>query len=608
MGKHVGMCMIIVAVTCACGAAGEAVKRERLKHPYLLFRAEEIPKLREKLNDPAFAAYKRLLLVEGSAQSPATEESPPQRKRRLSASSPDMLLWSYVLTGDSAYKEASLEKARIDVMFQFDPGRHEEEFAMVRAARMAVVYDCLYDELARNDREAIEDFLDRALELFWKKYKKPQWGYANNIGAMFFGSSGLTALARLDGNPRAGDVLEEAVKGIQEFVDATLKHHADGAYPEGVFYWDFGVTPFLAFADALRRVTGDDRGLTDQDFFRNNHRFVETMLSGDGRFQSFADAYPDLTGFAVAAYVGSHFDQPLMRWTADYMAGQAKEGRLATGDAFRAMAFLWRDGVPAPKEFPGVPTLSILESVQWGAMRSSGVLRPALVVAVKGNPPERLPHAQPDYGSFVLQSRGERFLIDPNYQNRDSELHTLPLVDGDSPALESPAPQTGGEEDAVRVLVVESTDTYVKSKPRLVRRHFVMVGEKAVVVLDDLVAQYGEPGLITSNFQCGSTAEISSDRRGAVVVGRNSRLQMRFFGPEVALSTRRRPPVHTLAAAYAARQPDPLVTVLLPGDLRGEFAEVQYTKGYGLITVRLDGAAAVQFRLTRDGWQVRRPD
>ena len=48
-------------------------------------------------------------------------------------------------------------------------------------------------------------------------------------------------------------------------------------------------------------------------------------------------------------------------------------------------AFLYRDRTPAPKTFPGLPTLATLDSVQEGVLRSDGSqFIPRMVTGIKG--------------------------------------------------------------------------------------------------------------------------------------------------------------------------------------------------------------------------------
>ena len=63
----------------------------------------------------------------------------------------------------------------------------------------------------------------------------------------------------------------------------------------------------------------------------------------------------------------------MLLWLADRMhadfarrLGVAREN--TRGDTV-PFAFLWRSRRPAPKEFPGVPTLARLEVMQWGVLR-----------------------------------------------------------------------------------------------------------------------------------------------------------------------------------------------------------------------------------------------
>jgi len=131
----------------------------------------------------------------------------------------------------------------------------------------------------------------------------------------------------------------------------------------------------------------------------------------------FNDTQPRLYGLAVFADLGTRHERDLLLWLADFHAGTLAgednpyQIRAQARGSFRAFAVMFRGDRPGPPRFPGVPTLSVLEKQQWGAMRSSGDFVPNVVVGVKGSAGQLSHHKQNDLGSFIVYAGGEMMLL-----------------------------------------------------------------------------------------------------------------------------------------------------------------------------------------------------
>jgi hypothetical protein len=607
---HLLSCWITIGLAAMFTMLGGVVHAQA---PRRLYSPDDLAAMRAKFENPTFAPYREMLLENGDnlmlykgentywdelSQVNLKGRAYKLRAQRLQ---PVVMTlpWCYVMTGDTAYKDALVDVLRFEMKERqpFDAKRYQEEFKLVQVGvHAAIIYDLLRDELEPDDLAMLRAYLDDAIKLFFDaRDRGGTWGFNNNIGAVFFGAAGIIALSRLDDHPRAQEVLDEAIKGLNAgFVAKMIQPHPDGAYQEGALYWQFGCTWHIAFAEAYRRVTGRDSGQLDHPFYANNRRFVETMLGGDGYMIPFADAQPQLYGSAVMAYLGAKQDDALFRWLADRVLSSRHEDvayRLGSRDViYYLLAMQWRDTTPAPSAFPGVPTLAMLESLQWGTVRSDGAMSPALQLSVKGNPAKGLAHnTQADAGTFVVYARGQAFVIDPGYYQPDAAAHSLAVIDGQGPEAKTAkaAPLQGWERGEHRGLTVDATLPYLPRgasgpTPRRVARHFVLLADAAVVVLDDFVAGDGAPGHVVSRFQLGFPAELSPT--GAVVRGESHDLTVTCHGPEPALQLsgpndwgrswifkRRQVAWHTLEAAYTLDASRPMVTVMVPTD-RGQAA------------------------------------
>jgi hypothetical protein len=592
--------VLAAAVAAALPAQSLLAADGNRQHPYLLGTADDVARLRQKFNEPRFAAFKKSLLAEaqklmtyqGNPPEPGKDIGPANRAWNLQGqkmeSCADVLPWAYLLTGEPSYRDMYLRVMHYKWDRRYNFNQHESEFYVTNlGAAAAFAYDWLWPELSPEERRRYGEFLDQFLQL----RAKPSWSWTNNIGATYFAGTGLVALARLDENPKARPLLAECLGRIKnDFYPKSILPHPDSGYPEGPLYRTFALQWVLAYMDVYQRVTGDTRhGLLDPPFFRNSPRYIETLLGGDGVWVTFNDCQPQLYGGAWSAYLGAHYNQPLLRWFADYVLSQSDRPgteivRHEEGPPYTVFAFLWRDDKEA--EFPGLPTLSILPSLNNGCLRSDRTVRPGLMIAVRGRGADEHGHNQSDTGSFVLYSRGENFLIDPGYYQPAAESHSLLLVDGLAPTSGKTAPLEGLEENDVRCLAVDATAAYAGrpgNMPQRVRRLFTLVGQQAAIIVDDVVPGKDAPGNVTTLWQAAFKPEMLPNQRGAIIEGKQGRLWLGTFGPDLSLTvegpkdfgrswvyndmaSRGVVAWHTLKATYTAAAYKPLVTVLVPLD------------------------------------------
>jgi hypothetical protein len=600
-----------------------------IKHPYLLGRAEDVAHWRQKFNEPRFAEFKKTLLADaeqlmtyqGEAPQPGKDIGPSTRAYKLWAQkrreSLEVLPWCCVLTGEARYRETFLSMMRHEWKRKLDPQifRFEFELTMI-GAPAAIAYDLLWPELSEDDRRAFGAYLDQYL--VWKK--KASYGWSNNIGAVYHAGVGLVAQARLDENPEARTLLPRCIAAIKDpFYKASILPHDDGGYPEGPLYRNYALLWTLNFLDAYERITGDkSHGLLDPPFFRNSSRYIETLLGGDGVWVTFNDCQPQYYGAPWAAYLGARFDLPLCRWFADHCLEHSGDKSGQEGGLF---AFLWRDEKRAA--FPGLPTLSLLPSLNIGSIRSDRGIRPGMMLAVRGCGADEHGHNQPDTGSFVLYARGENFLIDPGYYQPAPDCHSLLIVDGAFPAKKKAAPVTGTERGDLRCVTVDATADCQQPRggPARLRRTFAVLADKAVVVLDDVLPGKDAPGKVSAYWQTGFAAEVQTDKRSAVIAGKQTRLRMQTLGPETSLSVNGPRDFgkswiyrklaeegavawHTLKAEYTADADTPLVTVFVPCGEKDKTPAVTCQRDAKAIVVRLPGNRAVRFVNGQQGWEL----
>ena len=584
-------------------------------HPYLFFRAQDLPGLREKFKKPMFRHYRTRALREADKRLDAEIGG----NFNASVGATTSLAFAYAFTNEEKYREKLLQWVR--------RGRHAtryEDFHMMSVAGMAIAYDVLFPELSPEDRAGFQDYLDRMLDGYLRD-ARGSWflgGHANFSNTVPVGNSGgmLAGLALMHSTPRAERAVDVAAKKAMLYPDRCIS--PDGGCREGVQYWDFGTSFHLILAHALKNATGDDRGLLDHPHLRENVNFIRTTLGGHGGQFAFCDTRePWLGGYAVCADLGSRYDQPLMLWVADLCARGGEKTRAR--DVWAPFAFLWRSEQPAPEKFPGLPTLAYLDSMHWGAMRSDGTFNPGLVVGLKGSRGPLTHHKQNDLGSYVVHANGEAYLVDPGYYEGKATDHTLPLIDGEGPGVSGSSITQSWEKGPWRHVTLDSTDGYGRAA-RSVRRLIVMHGEDSVVVLDDILPQKGQPGEITPQYQTGWTPKIDSDANAVRIEGQKGRLELRAFGHDLGLSAKDRTfssgwhwkkidehgpgDWHSISGTYSADPARPLITVLRPagpGEELPREPECSYEEDE--IVVRPNPACRVRFVRREGRWEFVRP-
>jgi hypothetical protein len=602
-------------------------------HPYLWFDTEGLAALKRKFQSPQLVDYRRLILEKA--------EGPREDLGRYGAPNHAAIihayLWAYLLSGRQDFKDKLL--AAVDALVagtealpseQQGASGHRrriidiDEFMCHNGEAIATVYDTLFKELPPEKRTQLLAYLDRHLTYYLGRVKANDWWYRNNPSntiAVGNGCGGIVALALMHSTSQADSALDAAVKTITEKYRGMAE---DGGCVEGNLYWDYGLTYQLLFGHALLGATGEDRGMLTQEKLSRVPEFVETQLGGDGRLFTFNDTQPWLTGLAVCADFGARLDSDLLRWLADRTAHEAATGgtRVFTRPQFYALAFRARDMKPAPGKFPGVPAVDYLRALHWGVLRSDGsAFMPGLVLGVKGRDGATTHHVQEDLGSFVLQARGEALLIDPGYYQGAAGAHSLPVVEGHGPDKRGVATITeAGSADPWRWMAIDATAAYAAAPVERLRRVFVLCGDRAAVVLDDLKPKGRAEA--RCQYQCAHAVELCGDGRGAIVAGKKTKLSLRTFGPRLKLAVEGPLPFgrswvfassdefawHRATAGYEANEDTPLVTVLLPFGPSEDDPEVAVKHRGDQISVSLPGPATATFRKDTNGWSfARRP-
>jgi len=643
---RIALLAVLLTVGFAFSVSAEDNSSKKKSHPYLYFRGGELPQLRKRFRNPPQSWYLKLLRREAETNGNSQK-----------ADDAALQLWAYLLLDRKKYRKNYLQWVKNEW------GRTDFSYEWIgfKVCWLAMGYDALYPELSARHKKKMKSYLQRALDAH--RAKMDDWLYDNpsNTVPAQAGAMGMAALALYHESARARELAHETRKKLMGFARDTFS--PDGGYIEGSLYWSFGVSFYLGFAHADHNTTGNDRLLTASNL-KQQYRFVETILGGDGQFMTYNDTQPWLNALPVCVDLGRRYKNDLLLWLADRMAGiqsgEIDAPGVHVGNNYKPWTWVMMtqsDSGPERKgkrDFPGVPVLSVLDTMEWGVMRSSGEYRPELVVGVKGSGGTLSHHAQKDLGSFVLYAGGETLLFDPGYFNGKPESHTLPLIHGKGPGTSGSRITKTWKNETWRSMTINSSKTYAEVARR-VRRILVMHRTRGVVVLDDILPGKGPVGLedltgsappkppggssakkipVTAQYQAAHRATVDAETGVATVVAPDARLHLWTFGPELYLDVNKRNfgrswlfkkradqgdyAWHTLSGKYASNPDNPLVTVLIPADQKTDPGAPKYRREGNTIVVRLPGARPVRFRKTTDvdgngetkeaKWRFVRPD
>ena len=320
-----------------------------------------------------------------------------------------ILSYAYRMTNDKKYAQrAEAEMLKAASFSDWNPSHFLDVGEMTMA--LAIGYDWLYPRLSSQTKKTIEDaIIEKGLK---ESLKKPDnwfvdvthnWNQVCHAG-MVYG-----ALAVWEREPELSRMM---INRAIEKVALPMKHYApDGAYPEGVGYWEYGTSFNVMLLSAIEKAFGTDFGLSEIPGFLQTGDYVLHMIT------------PQLKNFCYSDNGVNAFLNSTLFWFYDktrkpeilYHQSRLyqKEGsKRIRGNRLAPAMLIW--GNSASLSTPKEP-----ESLFWiakgdnpvCAMRSEWKDPNGIYVGVKLGSPA-VNHGHMDVGSFILEADGVRWGID----------------------------------------------------------------------------------------------------------------------------------------------------------------------------------------------------
>ena len=154
----------------------------------------------------------------------------------------------------------------------------------------AIGYDWLYEDLNPEQRLMLRSaIVNKALKPALEDYRTSErWTTVeHNWNQVCNGGIGIASLAVMDEYP---DLASQTLSAALHRLPKAMQHYApDGAWDEGINYWDFGTTYNVLILDALASALGDDFGLSQISGFKETGLFPIYMSGAFGQAFNFAD-------------------------------------------------------------------------------------------------------------------------------------------------------------------------------------------------------------------------------------------------------------------------------------------------------------------------------
>ncbi len=388
-------------------------------HPRLLMFKGEENNLKRQINKDLVwkDIHQRLMEEADKIISLPVNERIKTGRRLLGISSDNLkrifnLSYAYRMTGDKKYAvRAEKEMLKAASFEDWNPSHFLDVGEMTMA--MAIGYDWLYSFLSAESKRIIENaIVEKGLkpsydeEYNWFVDAVHNWNQVCNAGMTY----GALAIWEKD-----KDLACRVVNRAIEKIAIPMKHYGpDGAYPEGVGYWEYGTSFNVMFLSAIEKIFNSDFGLSEMPGFLQTGTYILQTVT------------PGLRNFAYS----DNGSRPGISATPFWFYNKTKDAailynqaRLYKKDGMQNVArlapamLIW--GASASLENPVKPV-----DIYWKgngdnpvvSMRSDWNTDQGVYMGVKLGSPE-VNHGHMDVGSFIFESDGVNWAIDLGGEN-----------------------------------------------------------------------------------------------------------------------------------------------------------------------------------------------
>lgn len=321
------------------------------------------------------------------------------------------LAFFYRYDNDKKYLDRAVEELEAAASFEdWNLGNFLSVAEMMHA--FGIGYDWLYNGLTKAQRKTIRLALwEKGLYYSYKAYNNVTvegmdrtWPYkTHNWNFVCNGGSAIAAMAIMDEMPNKCSLMLRAAFGYTQILLPTFD--PDGAYPEGLMYWDYAMKYITTMLQGIESAFGTDFGYTEtlkEHGFSKTGDFPIYLTSPFGPYFSFADSkyWLDFKSPSLF-YLSQKFNKPLQH---DFQKSVAEHTLFDVINYKPLITDVKLENLPLDKHFKG--------KIEIATMRSSWTDPNATFVGFKSGLNGFNNHAHFDLGSFILYDNGVKWFFD----------------------------------------------------------------------------------------------------------------------------------------------------------------------------------------------------
>ena len=387
-------------------------------HPrILMFKGEEKALLKNINKDPYWKDIHNSYLNEADLilDLPVNERIVTGR-RLLSVSRENLrrifcLSYAYRMTGSKKYLDRAEKEMLATAEFSdWNPSHFLDVGEMTMA--LAIGYDWLFDKLSESSRKKIKEaIIEKGIKPSYnKEYSgflnaEHNWNQVCNAGITY----GALAVYE-DNKDESVSLINRAIVSIKK---AMGQYSPDGAYPEGIGYWDYGTSFNMMFLAAIEKIYKTDFNLGAIDGFMSTGMYSQVMITPSFHSFNYSDN-GSRAGFCPTVFwFYSKTKNPALLYLQKGIY-ERNTNKSYLKDRLFPVSLIFGAGSGASLSKSIIPT-----DLMWvgrghnpvAAMRSSWNEPGALYLGFKAGSPE-VNHGHMDVGSFILESDGVRWAFD----------------------------------------------------------------------------------------------------------------------------------------------------------------------------------------------------
>ena len=442
----------------------------------------------------------------------------------------------YRLDGDLRKAErARQELAAICAFPDWHPPHFLDVAEMTNAA--ALGYDWLFDVLSVEERNLIrEKILQYGLKPGLEQYNSKAWWSqpgTNNWGQVCNAGLAIGALAVAGEVELATDILMQSTSNIHY---AMAKYGLDGGWPEGPMYWNYATYYTVSMISALESALHSSFGLVDWPGFSNTGWYRVQSTGPLDLVFNYGDAEPEAETSPELFWLARRFREPYWAET---------EQKLLQRNRPNIFHLLWADLQTTNAAAAQPPLDAEFASVDVSFLRSSWTDPRAIYVGVKGGD-NRASHGHLDLGSFVLDGKGQRWVLDLGGDDYDLPIGRFQIYRNRTEAHNTLSIGTENQAIAARAHLIDfvssanagsaTIDLSAAYVPYLssVRRKVTLDRLLKRFVVDDFIK--GEAGT-AFRWNLHAAAKVTSSGRELILEQGNERITGSILKPEDASFT-----------------------------------------------------------------------